>query len=632
VMAALVGYPIAACIAYLCARLGMLAWFLPLSGAAALVVLALRLRGGAAGAAGSVETPARPHWSLALLIPLALVIGTRWNRPFVDVPGGLLYPHSVDHSLHLAFYWELLRGVPAEQLPTAAGIAFPSYHFIAFLPGLLLERTADVPVSVVYHAIVPALRLLLLLGAVYLVVRLRTNDGRAATAAVPAYFVAAYAFELHFDDRFVVGPSPHYDFLRNEAGGGGLVVWAGVLCLLALADRIRAAGGAAFRPLLLACLLAALSFGFKAQLFLLLAPALALSLLVAERSRRTPLLLLGMALVCAALFLLARKPDSPPTTLEWRPGLFAELYVLPLLRRDPSRFVKSLAGALDTLPWGLGLIAAVPLALFRIACFSPLVPASVWQALRRPRSVGLLDLFAAAAWLVALPMCYGLSVVFLHRETSPFEFRQAANGLSLLAVLMSVVALYELLARRGRPAGALLLAGAALACALSAPTLLHETAYVPARAAIVLPPDEQCALLFLRTRTAPDAVVLANRPGGARPNHHSVVAGFAGRRSVLEFYEGWEVDPVNARERDIRRFYDTADDALAARILGRYKVDYVLESDDHPLQFSRAGLEPAFANGRFQVWRVRGAPHAAPPAQLPAVFRLKDALACSVLP
>jgi hypothetical protein len=628
-LALLVGYPVASALAYLSFILGRPMLFLAASLGAAAVAL-LRPSGSAPAGHGPSDSAARPHWSLALFVPLALVLATRWSQPFVAVAGGLQYPHSVDHSLHLAFYWELLRGVPAEQLPTAAGVPFPAYHFLAYMPGLLLVSAAGAPVADAYHVLSPLAKLLLLCGAACLAVRLRTGDARAAAATLPALFVAGYAFEVRFNDRFVVGPAPHYDLVRNEAEGGGLVIWATVLCLLALADRLRREGQDASRPLLLACLLAGLSFGFKAQLFVLFGPALVVALLIGGGWR--PALRGGIviAAVCGLLFWLAHKPGSPATTVGWRPGLFAELYVFPYLRRDPWAWVRQLGAALEALPAPLDGAAATLLAWLRIGLFSPLVPAFVWHALRRPRGLGYPDALAAAALLLALPMAYGLSFAFLHWPSSPFEFRQSAHGLSLLAVILSVVALFEALRPRVRDAGGSVLAAALLLSLLGAPALVVEERYLPARASIVLSPDEQCALLYLRRHTPERAVVLASRAGTGRANHHSVVGGFAGRRAVLELYEGWEVDPDNDRARDVRRFFTTGDAALAGRILARYRVDYVLESDQLPLRSSPTGLSPVFERGGFRVWRVGGTPAAPAPPQ-PAFLR-DDALRCGALP
>lgn len=619
-LAALVGYPAGATVYYLLARLHASVAFLPLSAVVAVVAFA-RSREPRAPAASAddrdaLAAGAPPAVALALLVPLILFTLTRWNRAFVPADGGLAYEHSTDHSLHLSLYWELLRGVPARQVPAAAGVPFPAYHFLSFMPGLLLIR-AGVPVVTAYHAVSPLLKLSLLMGAVYLALRLRTRDGRTATAGLAVVFLVDYAFEVHFNERVVVGPPPHYDVIRNEAEGGGVVVWAIIAALLVLHDRARSTGiedSRGERPLLLACLLAGLSYAFKAQLFLLFGGALALALVLLLVRDRSRLLLRGLALTAlafAAMFWLSRGEGSM-ATVQWRPGLFAEMYIYPNLRRDPRPLIHTvLLGAFQSFPAGLGFLLAVPFALWRIVAFSPLVPAYVVDVMRRARSAGVSDAFFALAFVLAVPMGYGFSVVSVYEATSPFEFRQAAHGLALLGAAVSVGALHELARRRGLDAGAWVLGTSVAAAVAVTPLLARAEPYVPARAGIVIGPDEQCALLFLRHRTPLDAVVASARATSLadlrrrsmRLNHQAVVAGFAGRRSVLEFY-GKEVDWNNDRERDLRRLFTATDPAVAGQVLDRYHVDYVLESDALPLAFPKQALERVFERGGWRIYRV----------------------------
>lgn len=629
-LAALVGYPVACALFYLLCRAGWPALFLPASALAGLAALALGCRGGETSPRADPDARARPHWSLALFVPLALFTMMRWNRAFSPVEGGLAYDHSVDHSLHMSFYWELLRGVPPKEVPVAGGIPFPAYHFLAFMPGLLLLQSTELAMTSVSHVLSPLLKLLLLVPAVYLTVRVRTGDGRTATAVLPALFCAAYAFESAFNERFVVGPSPHYDLVRNEAAGGGLVVWASIACLLVLHDRARRQEDpGADRLLLLASLLAGLSYAFKAQLFLLFGGAYALVLVVdflRGRSREPLKNLLVMASAFAALLWLSRGAGSF-ATVEWRPGLFAELYIYPNLRRDPSALSQALRSVFESFPAGFGYLLAVTFAMMRIVAFSPLVPAFLLSAARRAKTLELADRVAALAFVLALPMGYGLSIVSFYKATSPFEFRQAAHGLAFLGVLIDVVALRALLGRRGRDAGAWVLGAATLAAAAAAPTLVQERHFVPARSGIVLSPDEQCALLFLREQTPIDALVVSARTGLQRLNHQAVVSGFAGRRAVLEVFEK-EVDWDNDRERDIRRLFSTEDAQLAQRILERYRVDYVLESPALPLQARPELLRLVHQRGGHRVFRIERSPDA-PPAPPPAKeFRRPDELRC----
>lgn len=631
VLAALAGYPLAAALYYLLCRAGGAAAFLPLSAMAALAASVLAWRAGPAAPDGPGDR-ALPHWSLLLFVPLAVFTMMRWSRPFSPVEGGLAYDHSVDHTLHLSFYWELLRGVPPREVPVAGGVPFPAYHFLAFMPGLLLLHSSELPVTAVYHLLSPLLKLLLLMGGVYLIVRVRTGDGRAATAVVPALFCAAYAFESSWSDRFIVGPAPHYDFLRNEAEGGGLVVWSAIGCLLILYDRSRERGddAAAGKLLVLASLFAGLSYAFKAQLFLLFGGAYGLALavlLLRGRAREALPALLVMAGAFGALFWLSRGPGSTPS-VEWRPGLFAELYIYANLRRDPSPWIREgLLRSFESFPGGLGYVLAVPLAIFRVVAFSPLVAAFLFRAVRHARKLGLADVVALLAFLLALPVGYGLSIVSFYKATSPFEFRQAAHGLAFLAVLIDVVALFAFVRRGGRDAGAWVLSAATLASAAAGPVLLVERPYVPARAGIVLSAGEQCAILFLRSQTPPDALVVSARTGLRRMNHQAVIAGFAGRRSVLEVFEK-DVDWNNDRERDIRRLFSTPDEDVARRILERYEVDYVLESPALPLKFPKTGLELTYERDGHRVYRVRRTPETPAGQAVPKRFLRTDELRC----
>jgi len=644
-LAGITGYPLA-CAGYYLLSLSGTPWaFLPLS-VLALAVFVWRVR-SARPQSGSTSPSvlAAPPALLFVLVPLVLLVLTRDSRAFLEVGDALVFNHSTDHSLHLSLYWELLRGMPPREIPVAAGVPFPTYHLLAFMPGVLLVKSGGAPLTLVYHAIGPLLRLTLLMGGIYLGIRVRTGDGKAAAASLPAVFLLDYAFETRFLDRFVIGPTPQFDFLRNEAEGGGLVVWASIFCLLALYDRARAAeepaqAGHAQRILLAAALICGLSYAFKAQLFLLFGGAFGLTLLgLAIRERSLEPVRAGfLALLSFALVFFASRLPGAFATVEFRPGLFAELYIYPFLRGDPLPFVRGpLLVFLETFPGGLGFVLAVPLAIARIVAFSPFVALFLADRIRRAGTLGGLDLASLLSFLVALPMGWALSVVSTYSRSDPFEFRQAAHGLSFLGAGISVAALHELLRRRSPDAGAATLATVLMASLAVAPYLGGVPPYVPARAAISLEPDEQCALRFLAEETAPDALVMSARtdsfqgPRGMRLNHQAVVAGFAGRRSVLEYYQT-EIDPGHDRERDIRWLFSTTEAAAADRILRRYGVDYVVESAALPLRFPKDGLTTVFESGRFKIYqtgvtlgRVGPAPRAPP-----ELFRRVPDLRCRV--
>ena len=138
--------------------------------------------------------------------------------------------------------------------------------------------------------------------------------------------------------------------------------------------------------------------------------------------------------------------------------------------------------------------------------------------------------------------------------------------------------------------------------------------YLPPREAIVLSPDEECALLFLRERTPYGAVVASDRSDSfeelrrtsKRLNHQAVVAGLAGRRAVWEYY-GEEVDPLRNRPRALRRLFSTTEGAVGETLLRRYAADYVLEYPGLPLAFPKRGLlDLAFERGGIRIYRFGG--------------------------
>ena len=543
----------------------------------------------------------------------------------------------------MSLYWELLRGMPPQEVGAVAGLPFPTYHFLAFMPGVLLVKSASMPLPLVYFGIGPLLRLSLLMGGIYLAIRVRTGDGKAAAASLPAAFLLDFAFETRFLDRFVIGPTPHFDLLRNEAQGGGLVVWAAIFCLLALYDRARAIeetvhAREANRILFTAALICGLSYAFKAQLFLLFGGAFALTLLsLAIRERSWMPVRAGcLALLSFAVVFFASRLPGAFASVDFRPGLFAELYIYPFLERDPLPFVRGpLLVFLQTLPGGWGFVLAVPLAIARVVAFSPFVALFLTDRIRRFRTLGSLDSASVLSFLVALPMGWALSVGSTYLRSDPFEFRQAAHGLSFLGVGISVVALHDLLRRCSPDPGGATLATVLMASLAMAPSLAGAPPYVPARAAIRLDQDEQCALRFLAEETAPQAVVIGARtdpfgnPGGRRFNHQAVVAGFAGRRSVLE-YQPTEIDPTHDREGDIRRFFSTTNASAADRILRRYRVDYVMESAELPLRFPKDSLATVFERGRFRIYKTsEGVGRRLHPTSVtPELFRRVPDLGC----
>jgi hypothetical protein len=633
VLAAVVGYPTGSVAYQLAVRSGVPGAFLLVLAAAAVVAgrEVARAR-GTTNEGGIAAGSFRRSTLLLVLVPAVVYIAAREGGAFrIDADGALTYAHSVDHSVHLALFWEMLRGLPPRQLPTAAGLAFPTYHTFGFMPGLALVRFAGVNLTTAYHVLLPILRTVLLAGAAYLVVRVRTRDVRLALAVIPALLVLGPWLETALAERLVSGPSPYYFFLRNEAGGAAVVLWAAVAALLVLHQELRVAPA-----LLLAGVLAGLGFGFKAQMFVLFGGAffLAAALLFVRDRRRDSAAAAGLALVAfTASFLLARG-HGPLGTLHFTPGLFAELYVYPSLAADRWGAIRDgLLAFFRGVPGGRGWILATPLAVWRLATFAPAAPVGLVHAFRRWRTLGAADLTFALVFVWAVPLGYAFSAVSIDREVSPFEFLQAAHGLAFWAAVANVVVLAAALGTRPDRGRLVLIA----TLALSTPAfvaLARTPAYVPPREAVTLSMDEACALRFVRDRTPFDAVTVGWRESAdgvvktKRLNHQAVLGGLAGRRTVLEYY-GYPVDPRGNREKAIRQLFTTTDVDVGFEILDRYAVDYVVELPGRPLLFASPRLAPVYARPTVRVLAVdRGAGAGARPGPPAPPWAEPSDLAC----
>jgi hypothetical protein len=403
------------------------------------------------------------------------------------------------------------------------------------------------------------------------------------------------------------------------------VVWVAVFCLLVLRERTESSAVAS-RALLLASSIAGLSYAFKAQLFLLFGGAYALAVVAALRrlgARTAVLNLFALAGAAAALFVLSRGPGATPT-VEWRPGLFVERYVVPNLLGGGTEAERALGAALA----GDGVSATllgVVVVLARVVAFSPFVAAFLARSSLRFGGSDLPSRVALLSFVVALPMGYGLSIVSVYRESSPFEFRQAVHGLALLGSAISVITARAALSGRVQDPGAAVLTLTLLGSALAAPSLGRGLGDVAARSGVVLSTAEQCALVALREQAPAEALVIAARPGPQRVNRHAVVAGFGGRRSVLEVF-GPDVDRGNDRETDIKRLFQTPSPGVARRILDRYGVDYVLESPESRLKTDPGNLSVVFEREGHRLYRVAASParSAAPGPR----FSAEDVLRC----
>lgn len=621
-LALLLGWPALAAAHYLLALAGADA---ALPALAALVAL---VAGGVAWRARGRDLPRRERFGLAdaalvALAGLALLATLRDYRALRPGPAGLVYDQTLEHAIHAALFWELLRGVPPAQLPTAAGVTFPHYHVLGYLPGTLVARHSGLGVVTLSHAFVPAWHLVLLVLALHLAVTARTGRAATSLAALVALFFAVNAVDSAFLDDSFAQRVPLEFLTRTVSGGAGIVLWVTVAALLAAWARLRPSpgegpAGGSDAPLFLAAGLAGLSYGVKAQMLLLVGGGLGLALLlVALAGRRRPALLALLVMACCtAPFALTWRTGAALGTLRLAPGLFA---------REASFRVTALGE-----PWAW--LAGTPLALWSLLHFSPLFPAFAARSLAGVRRTSLHDLFLAGTLVSSLVLGLGLAVTEIQSgAVSALFVREAFYAVQVGAVAVDVGLLAHLAGRFGRgaldgPRAALL--GTCAAAVGLLPVLLSSPTHRGPREPIVLSPGETGALLYLRQFAPADAVVAQARslsrawlePPAARGlDRVPLVAALAGRRAVLEYYRP-DIDPSVDRLKQLRSLYSTHDPLKGEAILRRFRVDYVLEEPGLPLRFRSPRLTAVYAGEGVRLLRFEDdtAPARPRPAPLPA--------------
>ena len=643
VLACVVGYPVTAATYYFLSVLKLQAIFAVILVGTVCAACVLQARNIKALRLGDVREVATRlmhwlgsfNWLLFALLGLILLTTTRGYRAFVPVEGGLAYDHvRRDHLFHLSNCWEMLRGIPPQELPAVAGIPFAHYHVFSYILGVLLVKYGGLGVITVHHAIMPLFHFSLLAGAVYIAVRARTRSPHVAAASLVGLFFISYPLGMLLENRLIWGDVPLTYLLRSVTAVGGMVVWPTIFCLLVLYDRARReqdSSSSAVGLLYLSAVLVGLSYLFKAEVFLPLGVAYGLALLLLFLRERSPVLV-GAAVVTVLTFGLlyfSWQTDWTFAELRFVPGLFAREYVFAGLKRDPIPFFQTLLAAFQAIPGGWGWIVATPFGLWRVLHFSLLVPAYFVYQMRSLRSIGLADAVLCLSLPVMLLMAYVLGSRNLYGRTNTNIVRQALYAMSLLAVVLDVVVAAALLDRCKRmtgDGGRIILAGTLVTALALSPVLLQPwssaIADVGVDHLIVLSPGEQGALSYLRQETALDSVVISDRTDslpvfsdsafresimGRRLvlNGWAIVSGLAGRRSVLEYYDP-VTDPQWDREADIRTFFSTTDVAEAVTILDRYGVNYILEYAQLPLQFAlaEADVHLVYDSGDVRVYQI----------------------------
>jgi hypothetical protein len=584
-LAGLVGLPFLAAAYYLASLLGVASLF-PLVILAAAVDAGLRLarRGGLRECLQgfSIDGPA-----LALL-GIILVAALFDRGPFVAEPPGLGYRYvHRDDLIQQSFLWEMLRGVPPRETPTAAGIPFTPYHILPYMSGILLSRYARIPVPTVHHLVVPALHLALFCGAAYLGASTLTLSPTLAGASLVGLFFVSNGF-LRFRGHY--WPAALNVFQVAETNSGILVAVATVLVLLVLYDRARDLGEPSRRFLLLSAAVAGLTYFFKAQVFLFFGPAYVLTLLVWSVLRRSRELIVaaGLATTVAILLFVSWRAPTHYGALSFLPGrLAAEM---------------GIASTFAWVPFGLGALPASAVAWWQSLDYPVALPLCLLWRFARPRRMALAEGVLSLALAGAFVMVSGVLVSEYQGVAGTLAAREATYVFWPLVKLADLVTFGALLQSSMRHGARVMLVGAlGLAAWFSFYLVPIETAVLH------LSPGEVGALSYLRNETPFDSVVIHARGEALEGafNRYPVVSGLAGRRCVLEYLRSG-IDPDHNRRQDIRRLFLTTNPAVGRQILDRYEVDYVLEYAPKRLQFSSPQLRRVYETSDVSIYQYLG--------------------------
>ncbi|GEM_PF-4743003 len=138
-------------------------------------------------------------------------------------------------------------------------------------------------------------------------------------------------------------------------------------------------------------------------------------------------------------------------------------------------------------------------------------------------------------------------------------------------------------------------------------------------------PEEMQIFNFLRTQTAPDAVLMhpfiddpvfdsqhPGKPAWIFEDHYYYGSALGGRRVVMEgskfgpVTQMLKVTPatVDQIRSDIRTIYSTREESEAVRLLKKYNVSYLWVPSDRPLQFQSSKIVSAVKNSGHTLYHV----------------------------
>ncbi|MCX7388979.1 MAG: hypothetical protein NTX48_20155 [Planctomycetales bacterium] len=573
-------------------------------------------------------------WLLIFLIIGSLVVTARYERAWSTEAHGksLRFVLNGDQTYFTAVAYELQRSNPPAQHPTRAGVPERAYHHFPHLTlaiaGAVSGQSDLLRLSlVVIYPMLVAVHVLL----AYCIARILGGANAGAFAGC-LIFIAAVPLEPRISTQqfFYFSIFPHATstieptLLTSPQAFYGLV--PGMAAILGLLVSLRKTTNMAYsmRISALTIIFTALTIKFRVHCFLVLGPTVFGFLALNAWWRRHWLLLapLGLGMMIIGLQLVEmRLPSYLSQSQSVSLGLNHVL--------ETSSFYSEWPGSLifkDIVlnVFGPSLSGEIVWSFGCLCCFCIL------------NMIGIPMVLAAAATIRTCFMTPDMKhcgfiplVIFCGTVSSSLLVRSGYDSYSVGGQIPFHLGWYLLPWSAAGLSMALswvsnqlkinprwqLSLGIVIACSFVAWQVFRGLGPIERKnfsESLVLSPDDNAALTFVRTMTPKDAVILTAL---LQPNY-ALWSGLGGRRTYLDYIPaGKALDPalppdgqVDFRVRVIQRLQATTSEDELAAILRETHATHIIEMAAQPLQIHpSAMLKPSWDSprGSIRIWEVR---------------------------
>ena len=573
-------------------------------------------------------------WLLIFLIIGSLVVTARYERAWSTEENGksLRFVLNGDQTYFAAVAYELQRSNPPEQHPTRSGVPERAYHHFPHLTlaiaGVVSGQSDLLRLHlVVIYPMLVAMQVLL----AYCIAR-SLGGANAGALAGGMIFIAAVPLEpwISTQQFFYFSIFPHATstieptLLTSPQAFYGLV--PGMAAILGLLVSLRKTTNMAYsmRISALTIIFTALTIKFRVHCFLVLGPTVFGFLALNAWWRRRWLLLAPLGLGVIVIGLQLAEMRLPSYLSQSQSVSLGLNHVL-----ETSSFYSEWPGSLifkDIVlnVFGPSLSGEIVWSFGCLCCFCIL------------NMIGIPMVLAAAA---TIRTCFRTPdmkhcgfiplVIFCGTVSSSLLVRSGYDSYSVggqipfhlgwyllpwsaagLSIALSWLSNRLEIIHRWR-----LSLGVVIACSFVVWQIVRGLGPIERKnfnESLVLSPDDNAALTFVRTSTPKDAVVLTAL---LQPNY-ALWSGLGGRRTYLDYIPaGKALDPalppdgqVDFRVRVIQRLQATASEDEFAAILRETRVTHIIEMVAQPLQIHPSAMLKQCWNsprGSIRIWEVR---------------------------